>query len=353
VRIYLNTGSAVDPFFEDFFYAQADGDTLTEVGGGCMGLFPRVVYWDADAMKDLLVGRSDGKIKLYTNVGTDTNPEFDAGVLLEVGEPGSKVAIDVGSRACPIAVDWNADLRKDLVIGSLGGKIHLFLNEGLGSEPDFRAQIFAQADSADLQVPSSRSSPEVLDLDHDGRQDLITGNTNGELLFYSNVGTDDAPRFSGYAFVLSDDVPIDLPGTPRSRPSVCDWTRDGRQDVVIGASDGLVHIFQGVDHNHWAGVPEDEIADRGPRLLAAYPNPFRPSTSVPLVLEEGGRVRVTVHDPAGRRVAVLADCYFAPGPHELTWRGIDDAGRRVPSGIYFVRMVSGATTAARKLVLLR
>jgi hypothetical protein len=34
VRIYLNTGSAVDPFFEDFSYAMSDGDTLTVAGSG-------------------------------------------------------------------------------------------------------------------------------------------------------------------------------------------------------------------------------------------------------------------------------------------------------------------------------
>jgi hypothetical protein len=128
----------------------------------------------------------------------------------------------------------------------LDGKMHLFINEGTDTAPDFLAQTFAQEDDLDLVVPSSRSSPDVLDLDSDGKKDLLTGNTNGQLLLYINTSTDSDPLFSGYSLVESDGVAIDLPGTPRSRPFVCDWTGDGYLDVLIGAADGKVHLYQGV-----------------------------------------------------------------------------------------------------------
>ena len=128
----------------------------------------------------------------------------------------------------------------------MDGKIHLFINEGTNADPDFLAETFAQENSLDLFVPSSRSSPAILDLDGDGKKDLLTGNTNGQLLLYGNVGTDSDPLFSGYSLVDSDGVPIDLAGTPRSRPFVCDWTGDGYLDVLIGAGDGKVHLYQGI-----------------------------------------------------------------------------------------------------------
>jgi len=71
VRVYLNVGTAGSPQFGDFFYAQSDGADLTVPGGGCLGLFPRVVYWDADDRKDLLIGQSDGKIKIFLNIASD------------------------------------------------------------------------------------------------------------------------------------------------------------------------------------------------------------------------------------------------------------------------------------------
>ncbi len=252
VRVYLNVGTESDPQFSSYFYAQSGGSNLYCTPSGCMGCFPRVVYWDADARKDLLVGQSDGTVKIFLNVGTDEDPSFDAGTLLQVGEPGSETNIDVGSRATISIVDWNSDDRKDLAVGALDGQIRIFLNEGTDTKPVFYNQVFAQEDGGSLTVPSLRSSPIVLDIDGDGNKDLLAGNTNGQLLFYANVGNDSDPNFSGYTAVEADGVPIDLPSAPRSRPSVCYWTGDGYfgpidgyLDVLIGASDGKVHLYRG------------------------------------------------------------------------------------------------------------
>ena len=222
-----------------------------------------MVYWDGDGRKDLLVGQADGKIKLFLNVSTNDAPTFDGGMFLQVGPAGSKTDIDVGSRATLAIADWNNDGAKDLVVGDLGGKIRVFLNDGTDASPDFVSETFVQEDGSDLVVPSLRSSPVIRDLDHDGKKDLLTGNTNGQLLFYPNVGTDAAPDFSGYAFVESDGSPIDLAGTPRSRPTVCDWTSDGLLDVLIGADDGNVHLYQGVrvpgDFDGDGDVDQDDL----------------------------------------------------------------------------------------------
>lgn len=242
VRIYLNTGAASDPKFSGFFYAQSAGSDLVCTASGCLGCFPRTVYWDGDARKDLLVGQTDGTVKIFLNTGTDEKPTFDAGTLLQVGLSN----INVGSRATPVVIDWDNDGVKDLAVGALDGKIHLFINEGTDTSPDFLVGTFAQENGSDLAVFSARSSPVILDLDDDGNKDLLAGNTNGQLLFYSNTGTDSSPLFSGYLLVESDGVAIDLSGYARSRPFVCDWTGDGYLDVLIGASDGKVHLYQGI-----------------------------------------------------------------------------------------------------------
>ena len=249
IRVYLNIGTESNPQFAASFYAQSNSVDLTCTAGGCMGCVPRVVYWDADARKDLLAGHANGTIKIFLNIGTDVAPTFDGGTLLKVGQPASKVDIDVGDRATPYVVDWNNDGKKDLVAGALDGKIHIFINEGTDTAPDFLVKVFAQLAGpplSDIVVTGQRSSPVILDLDGDGKKDLLTGNTNGQLLFYSNVGTDDAPLFSNYSLVESNGVPIAIGGSPRTRPFVCDWTGDGYLDVLIGISDGKVHLYQSV-----------------------------------------------------------------------------------------------------------
>ncbi|MHC4622636.1 MAG: FG-GAP repeat domain-containing protein [Planctomycetota bacterium] len=250
VRVYLNNGTASNPQFSDFFYAQSDGSDLIYWDGscncGCLGLFPRVVDWDEDGRKDLVTGTLEGTVELYLNVNTDAEPAFDGGTLLDVGAPGAEMPIDIGARACPTVVDWDNDGKKDLVVGALDGKIHIFLNEGTDAAPDFLIETVASENGSDLVVLSSRSSPVIMDLDGDGNKDLLTGNTNGQLLLYSNVGTDAAPLFLGYVLVESDGAAIDLADWPRSRPFVCDWTGDGYLDVLVGSGDGMVHLYEGI-----------------------------------------------------------------------------------------------------------
>ncbi|HNQ21616.1 MAG TPA: VCBS repeat-containing protein [Phycisphaerae bacterium] len=244
VRVYLNVGTASDPQFSGFFYAQTQSGDLTVPTLGCLGIFPRVVQWDGDGRKDLLAGLADGTVQVFLNINTDADPLFDDGTFLEVGLPGSKVNIDIGARATPIAVDWNLDGRKDLVVGGVDGRIHVFLNEGTDTAPDFRAQTYAQAHGAELFLVGGRSSPVFMDFDGDGKRDLLSGDTTGELVFYANTGTDAAPSFGDFELVRSLGVVITLPDYERTRPFVGDWDNDGQFDVIVGYGDGKVRHYR-------------------------------------------------------------------------------------------------------------
>jgi len=87
-----------------------------------------------------------------------------------------------------------------------------------------------------------------MDLDGDGNKDLLSGNTDGMILFYKNTGTNSLPMFAGYSPVQSLGQPIDLAGSVRSRPSVCCWTgdEDGYWDLLIGYGDGKVRLYRGL-----------------------------------------------------------------------------------------------------------
>jgi hypothetical protein len=90
---------------------------------------------------------------------------------------------------------------------------------------------------------------------------------------------------------------------------------------------------------------------RTARLLPCFPNPFNPETRVPFVLDRAGYVRLAVFDLAGRQIRVLAEGVLPAGEHERLWNGRDGAGRLVPSGVYFARMVAGDYQGVWKMVL--
>lgn len=86
--------------------------------------------------------------------------------------------------------------------------------------------------------------------------------------------------------------------------------------------------------------------------LAITPQPMRESTRIGYVLPRAGHVALSIHDLAGRRVALLADGAEPAGPHEVTWNGRDDHGGRSRAGVYFARIVSVDGVCQTKVVLL-
>jgi hypothetical protein len=100
-----------------------------------------------------------------------------------------------------------------------------------------------------------------------------------------------------------------------------------------------------------------------------YPNPFNPETRIPFDLNgalfaDGGTAVVSVRiynvlqqfiaspialsHPSGR--APLVDLeYLTPGRYEAYWDGLDQAGREVASGIYFVQLTVNGVSAVMRM----
>ncbi|MBU2502053.1 choice-of-anchor D domain-containing protein [bacterium] len=88
-------------------------------------------------------------------------------------------------------------------------------------------------------------------------------------------------------------------------------------------------------------------------LLATYPNPFNPQTTVPFIMAEPGHARLAVYDLAGRLVRVLLDEDVPAGLNEKVWLGRDGRGRPVPSGVYYLRLDAGGRVDMGKTMLLK
>lgn len=87
-----------------------------------------------------------------------------------------------------------------------------------------------------------------------------------------------------------------------------------------------------------------------------YPNPFNPVTTIAFSIPGSAgslqHVSLAVYDSRGRRVVTLIDSPIAPGRHEITWRGRDEKGSAVPSGIYLSTLRVGGESVTRKMTIL-
>ncbi len=88
-------------------------------------------------------------------------------------------------------------------------------------------------------------------------------------------------------------------------------------------------------------------------LMQNYPNPFNPETSLEFALPRNAHVTLTVYNTLGQVVVTLVDSELPAGNHEVQWRGDDQQGRAVASGVYFYRLQAGAETMTRKMMLLK
>ena len=97
--------------------------------------------------------------------------------------------------------------------------------------------------------------------------------------------------------------------------------------------------------------PGPIVAAQGPELLPAAPNPFNATTTIALRTAEAGDVRVRIFDVRGRLVRQLHSGTLPLGEHRFAWRGEDEQGAGVASGVYVYRVDAPGIATSRKLVV--
>lgn len=86
-------------------------------------------------------------------------------------------------------------------------------------------------------------------------------------------------------------------------------------------------------------------------LLAAFPNPFNPTTNLRYSLKDAGLVRIEIYNTKGQLIRSLQRNHEQAGYYQMPWDGRDSNNRLVGTGVYFYRMSTSNYTAIKKMVL--
>ena len=179
VTYYKNTGTATDPEF-----VLADSDYLNLSGLRLYDLFISLADLNNDRAEDLFVSgtnpSSDSIVAeiIFNTAGRGQPMQFDQTRAVTTQLPMDK-------NDTPCFTDVDGDGRTDMLLGKNTGRLDYYRNAGRGNFPDFVLEQNDFLGIIDSYVEFRRNLvPLVIDLDLDGKADLMTSDYQGDLFVY-------------------------------------------------------------------------------------------------------------------------------------------------------------------------
>ena len=192
---------------------------------------PEWVDWDLDGDLDLMVGKSDGTMAFYRNIGNARSGNW------ELAQNRFRI-FDVGGFAAPLFADVTGDGQMDLLLAGDKEEVALYTRR-----PDRKLPLWL-TDKNILQVRrlggfQTRIRPTAGDLDGDGDADLILGTRSGQLIRYLNVS-----QRGELAFKRVPGLLLPTPQRTFSAPALADLDGDGDLDLLVGNREGRLEWIE-------------------------------------------------------------------------------------------------------------
>jgi hypothetical protein len=164
-------------------------------------------------------------------------------------------------------------------------------------------------------------------------------------VFFSNGGTSNTSLFS-YNADLSLRWSVPVPSINIGGPSL------GQNGTVVVCGTGTdMRAYRSVDP---AGVAQLPGAAIDLRMVEIAPNPVRDGALVSFSLRREGPARLEIFDVTGQRAGtILAGTVLPSGRTDIFWDGRDDAGARLPSGSYYLRLTADGAVTTGRIILTR
>ncbi|MBN2013333.1 metallophosphoesterase [candidate division KSB1 bacterium] len=84
-----------------------------------------------------------------------------------------------------------------------------------------------------------------------------------------------------------------------------------------------------------------------------FPNPFNSTTQIRFDVKKQTRLNLTIHNIEGRTVKSLVNGLVEPGRHQMEWKGMNDSGEIVSSGVYLIKFQTPQFKQIQRIVILK
>ncbi len=214
---------------------------------------PAFFDYEGDGDQDLLVGNwyayyhdaggdiYQDELHLYLNTGTATSPVFTL-----VDRNFLNVSAGTNPRfsgLSPAFGDLDGDGDEDMMLGNTFGEIFFYTNTAAQGQPASFQQTSIKFANIDV---GNYAAPELYDFDGDNDLDLFIGNENGQVAYYRNEGTAQSANFTlvttEFGFINLGDK-YNSPNSGTTQPLLLDWNEDGQLDLLLGSERGYIEVF--------------------------------------------------------------------------------------------------------------
>ncbi len=248
-----NIGTNQAPAYDTPVQLKADNKVIDLYGRPS----PNFCDFDNDGDLDLICGEFLDTLTYFQNVGTGQNPVYASGRKLEYNNQPIRMNLEM---IIPVAFDWDKDGDMDLIVGDEDGRVAWIENTGTMKDaiPQFLSPVYFRQKAHEVKV-NALVTPFGVDWDEDGDEDLICGNTAGNIVFVENLDGGNPPKWAEPALLCVDKEPIrimagengSIQGPCEAKwgyttPIVADWDGDGLRDIVINSIWGKIQWYKNI-----------------------------------------------------------------------------------------------------------